>query len=92
MAQSGNTVVVVQNIQMSPYPMYMKCTRCGVEVVTLAEPTVGLLTWCVSAGLCVVGCNLGCCLFPFFIYECQDIEHRCPQCRTHLGTYRRCCQ
>lgn len=34
-------------------------------------------------------CWLGCCLIPCCIPECQDIEHRCPNCKAHLGTFRR---
>lgn len=34
-------------------------------------------------------CVFGCCFVPFCVYECQDIEHFCPNCRRILGVYRR---
>lgn len=34
-------------------------------------------------------CVLGCCFVPFCVYECQDVEHFCPNCRRILGVFRR---
>lgn len=34
-------------------------------------------------------CVFGCCFVPFCVYECQDVEHFCPNCRRLLGVFRR---
>ncbi|CAG2107491.1 unnamed protein product [Medioppia subpectinata] len=86
--QSGTTVMAIET---SPYPMNMMCTHCGTQVVTHTVPTPGVLVWSLSVPLCYFWFCC-CCLIPWFVYECHDIEHRCPQCRTHLATYRRCCR
>ncbi|CAG2107490.1 unnamed protein product, partial [Medioppia subpectinata] len=132
--QSANNVVVVQNMQTSPYPMSMKCTNCGQQVVTqtvpIAEyadesvsheyevyklwttsghsygansrcphleqvsgrgapvPSMSRIHWYSSPMLlvnCLIGCFCGCCLIPFCVDKCQDVEHRCPQCRAYIG-------
>jgi lipopolysaccharide-induced tumor necrosis factor-alpha factor len=81
---------VIVNVQgFGPYPMQVTCTQCSAQVMTETVASPGLLTWLLSGTLFLVGCWLGCCLIPCCIPECQDIEHRCPNCKTHLGTYRR---
>jgi lipopolysaccharide-induced tumor necrosis factor-alpha factor len=84
------TAAVIVNVQgFGPYPMQVTCTHCSAQVMTETVASPGLLTWLLSGTLFLVGCWLGCCLIPCCIPECQDIEHRCPNCKTHLGTYRR---
>ncbi|XP_054152975.1 LITAF domain-containing protein-like isoform X2 [Oppia nitens] len=81
---------VIVNVQgFGPYPMQVTCSQCSAQVMTETVASPGLLTWLLSGTLFLVGCWLGCCLIPCCIPECQDIEHRCPNCKTHLGTYRR---
>ncbi|XP_035217745.1 cell death-inducing p53-target protein 1-like isoform X1 [Stegodyphus dumicola] len=89
-AGSPPTVVTVVNVgQWGPFPMQVVCSHCSARVMTETSLSPGLLTWLLSGALVFVGCWLGCCLIPCCIPECQDIEHRCPNCKTHLGTFRR---
>ncbi|GIX80805.1 LITAF domain-containing protein [Caerostris extrusa] len=84
------TVVTVVKVgQWGPYPMQVACPQCSARVMTETSASPGLLTWLLSGALVFVGCWLGCCLIPCCIPECQDIEHRCPNCKAHLGTFRR---
>ena len=57
--------------------------------MTHTVPVTGLLTWLLSCTMLMLGCWLGCCLIPCCVRECQDIEHKCPNCKAHLGLYRR---
>jgi len=83
------TAVIVNVQGFGPYPMQTTCPSCGAHVMTETLASPGLLTWLLSGTLVLIGCWLGCCLIPCCIPECQDIEHRCPNCKTHVGTYRR---
>lgn len=84
------TVVTVVKVgQWGPYPVQVVCPQCSARIMTETTASPGLLTWLLSGALVFVGCWLGCCLIPCCIPECQDIEHRCPNCKVHLGTYRR---
>jgi lipopolysaccharide-induced tumor necrosis factor-alpha factor len=78
-------VVVIRNA-IGPYPQQVKCSQCGIDVITETHETPGLLTYLLSGGLCLIGCWFGCCLIPFCITECQDIIHQCPNCKKYLGT------
>jgi len=91
-AAAGTTTVIVTGGAMGmlgPHSMAMLCPRCGAQVVTETQPVSGTLTWLLCILIAVVGCFWGCCLIPFCVDECQDVEHRCPSCKAHLGTYRR---
>lgn len=83
------SVTVVSVAQWGPYPMQVGCPHCGAQVMTETRASPGLLTWLLAGALIFFGCWLGCCLIPCCIPECQDIEHRCPNCKQHLGSYRR---
>jgi len=34
-------------------------------------------------------CCCGCCLVPLCLDACKDVEHRCSQCNTYIGTFER---
>ncbi|XP_074600744.1 LITAF domain-containing protein-like [Brevipalpus obovatus] len=72
-----------------PYPQSAFCTRCRTNVVSEVVSMPGFLTYLLSATLVVLGCWAGCCLIPCCVPEVQDCEHRCPNCKTKLGLYRR---
>lgn len=86
---SVQAVTVVNVSQCGPYPMQVACPHCGAHVMSETTAIPGLLTWLLAGGLLMLGCWAGCCLIPCCIPECQDIEHRCPNCKQHLGTFRR---
>lgn len=85
----GPMVTVVKVGQWGPFPMNVVCPQCQARVMTATNASPGLLTWLLSGALVFFGCWLGCCLIPCCIPECQDIEHTCPNCKAHLGTFRR---
>ncbi|XP_070684507.1 lipopolysaccharide-induced tumor necrosis factor-alpha factor homolog [Pempheris klunzingeri] len=69
-------------------PGQMKCPRCQNTVVTTIKHKTGLYTWMVCG---IVGLFLlwPCCLLPFCIASCKDVEHSCPVCQNVLHIYRR---
>ncbi|XP_067143570.1 cell death-inducing p53-target protein 1 isoform X4 [Centruroides vittatus] len=83
------SVTVVNVTQWGPYPTQITCPHCGVQVLTETTARIGLLTLLLSGALVFLGCWLGCCLIPCCIPECQDIDHRCPNCKAQLGTFTR---
>uniref|UniRef100_T1JEW0 LITAF domain-containing protein n=1 Tax=Strigamia maritima TaxID=126957 RepID=T1JEW0_STRMM len=89
--RTGAVTVVHTGPQMffGANPINITCPNCGSHVVTSTTTNPGLLSWLIC-GMCVLfGCWLGCCLIPFCIPECQDVEHSCPNCKSLLGTNRR---
>ncbi|XP_022661921.1 lipopolysaccharide-induced tumor necrosis factor-alpha factor-like [Varroa jacobsoni] len=81
--------VHVIHSRMGPLPQQVTCGKCGAHVMTATSARPGLLTYLFSGALIALGCVWGCCLIPYCIPECQDIEHHCPSCRAHLGTFKR---
>lgn len=81
--------VIVNVTQFGPYSMQMTCPSCHSTITTETLTSPGLLTWILSGTLLLMGCWLGCCLVPCCMRSCQDIEHRCPNCKAHLGIYKR---
>ncbi|RNA15442.1 Lipopolysaccharide-induced tumor necrosis factor-alpha factor [Brachionus plicatilis] len=51
---------------------------CGANVVSRISHESGLTTWLIASAICFVGCVLGCCLIPFFVNDCKDVKHYCP--------------
>merc|ERR1712228_905479 len=92
----GPNVVIVpqqqqQKIQFAPSissrsPQQALCPRCQGLRTTRTTPVAGLGTWVVAGGICLFGCWAGCCLIPFCVDDMKDIEHRCSQCGSFLGT------
>ncbi|KAK3511273.1 hypothetical protein QTP70_034679 [Hemibagrus guttatus] len=79
--------VVVQPA-LSDVPASMTCTYCQKQIVTVIKPSNGLLVWCAFGVMLVFGL-WPCCLIPFCVHSCKDIQHMCPNCRNILHTYRR---
>lgn len=84
-----HAVVVNVTSSLGSHSQRFVCPSCHQDMVTKTTPTAGLLTWILSGACLVFGCWLGCCLIPCCIRECQDIEHRCSNCKAYIGTYRR---
>jgi hypothetical protein len=47
-----------------------------VQGVTTTEYTPGMATYASAGICCIVGLWAGCCLIPFFVDQCKDVEVR----------------
>ncbi|XP_051878161.1 lipopolysaccharide-induced tumor necrosis factor-alpha factor homolog isoform X2 [Pristis pectinata] len=83
------TVYVQPSQNFSSQPIQMTCPSCQQVVLTRIRHVPGALTWISCGGLFIVGCVFGCCLIPFCVDALQDVEHSCPNCGVHLGSYKR---
>ncbi|KAG8558416.1 hypothetical protein GDO81_016983 [Engystomops pustulosus] len=70
-------------------PAACTCPVCRQNVVSRVEYNTGLLTWLLFGLLLLIGCWLGCCLIPFCVDGCKDVDHFCPNCNHHLSKYKR---
>lgn len=86
--QPGPVSIVTVFSSWGPHPVSVSCPYCKTFVTTQVCPQPGLLTWLMCSGMAMLGCIL-CCFLPFCVFECQDVEHFCPNCRRILGVYRR---
>ncbi|KAL1005470.1 hypothetical protein UPYG_G00059570 [Umbra pygmaea] len=82
-----NQVVVIQQQMPKDAPAQMKCPYCQIEVVTQVHHKPGLLTWTICG---VLGILLiwPCCLIPFCVPSCQDVEHRCCNCQKVIHIHK----
>uniref|UniRef100_A0A3P9MTI0 Si:ch211-202h22.8 n=1 Tax=Poecilia reticulata TaxID=8081 RepID=A0A3P9MTI0_POERE len=83
---TANPVVV--QARPTEAPGNMMCPFCKTKVMTITEYKLGMLTWLIAGGLFIFGI-WPCCLIPFFVGACKDVQHSCPQCNNVLHVYRR---
>eukprot|EP00026_Physarum_polycephalum_P019656 Phypoly_transcript_21775.p1 GENE.Phypoly_transcript_21775~~Phypoly_transcript_21775.p1 ORF type:complete len:180 (+),score=31.63 Phypoly_transcript_21775:30-569(+) len=88
-APYGAPQVMAQDIRFREIPVVCTCTFCGNNGPTRVEFVNGTLTWLAAGGICLIGCWLGCCLIPFAVDGCKDVEHHCGSCQRVIGVYRR---
>ncbi|EDO33373.1 predicted protein, partial [Nematostella vectensis] len=81
--------VVVNPIGFYETPVSMNCPTCHATIVTATDYVTGTLTWLACFGLCIIGCDLGCCFIPFCVDSMKDVVHTCPNCRSQVGVFRR---
>ena len=55
---------------LGEYPMQCTCSRCGKQIVTRVEKSVGLLAWLICLGLFFIG-FWPCYLIPFCVDACK---------------------
>ncbi|XP_035254412.1 lipopolysaccharide-induced tumor necrosis factor-alpha factor-like isoform X3 [Anguilla rostrata] len=84
--QGGSQVHLISGL--SDLPSQTQCPFCQTLVVSRTIPQPGLLTWLICGSLALVGC-WPCCLIPFCVDGCQDVEHRCSNCNNLLFVYKR---
>ncbi|VDL63750.1 unnamed protein product [Hymenolepis diminuta] len=72
------------------------CPNCKVQVITLMNSIPAFIS--MKSKLLLIKyhlnnfsfrCDFGCCLIPFCIEPCLDIEHSCPRCGKVLGRLKR---
>lgn len=85
---SGGQIKVIYAVPLGPQEAQLECTNCHQPIRTKVVRRAGLLPWLVCGALALVGC-WPCCLLPFCLQSCQDVEHFCPNCGTFLGKYSR---
>ncbi|XP_051570826.1 lipopolysaccharide-induced tumor necrosis factor-alpha factor homolog isoform X2 [Myxocyprinus asiaticus] len=69
-------------------PGQTMCPHCNHQVITITDYYTGLMTWMACGCLALIGC-WPCCIAPFWMDSCKDVEHRCPNCNNILSFYRR---
>ncbi|RUS74220.1 hypothetical protein EGW08_018026 [Elysia chlorotica] len=80
-------LVTVNVIELGPDSAYLQCPCCGNFVYTDLEYRTGALT-CLASTLCFFFCVVCTCL-PCFVRDCLDVDHQCPRCNYHFGTFKR---
>lgn len=72
-----------------PFPARIICPSCRIEITTYIKIQPGVNTWICCLFL---GVTIGCCCIPFFIQDCNDKIHFCPNCHVKVGRkeYRIC--
>ncbi|KAF7271583.1 LITAF domain-containing protein-like [Rhynchophorus ferrugineus] len=74
---------------VGPNPTHMVCPHCGAEIDTSTKSEPSTKAYIASLILCVIGCFWGCCLIPCCMDSCRNVKHKCPNCDSYLGTYKR---
>ncbi|KAF7726877.1 hypothetical protein EC973_008384 [Apophysomyces ossiformis] len=80
-------VIEISNLRMEP--RVVQCPQCGHFVETVTHYESGSATFLSALALYFLGCNSGCCLVPFCLPMCKDVQHTCPGCDSTLAVYRR---
>ncbi|KAL6262336.1 hypothetical protein P5V15_007427 [Pogonomyrmex californicus] len=62
------------------------CPRCTTLIITVAVARRSTITHLMALMLFLLGC-WPCCVIPYCTDSCDSVDHYCPICRAHLGTY-----
>ncbi|XP_069501683.1 lipopolysaccharide-induced tumor necrosis factor-alpha factor homolog isoform X2 [Ambystoma mexicanum] len=84
----GGPAVMIGNMSRET-PMRTTCPACQQPIVTSISYTSGAMAWLLCILLALLGCILGCCLIPFFVDSCKDVNHYCPSCNHLVAKHKR---
>ncbi|XP_026478627.1 cell death-inducing p53-target protein 1 isoform X2 [Ctenocephalides felis] len=87
--QQTSPPIVTTVVPVGPHSTHTVCPTCGAEIDTATTTEPGIIAYVSGVVIALLGCWLGCCLIPCCIDECMDVHHKCPNCKTYLGRYRR---
>ncbi|KAM9770137.1 uncharacterized protein ACNS7B_008029 [Menidia menidia] len=85
--QPVNNMVVVQRLP-TEVAGQMFCPHCQNNVVTTVGYRIGSYAWIICA-IIAVFLIWPCCLIPFCVNSCKDVEHSCPSCRNVIHVHKR---
>jgi len=68
-------------------PQRIICQYCDRDVVTEILPVSGFGTNLCAITLCLFVC-WPCCIVPYCVDDCKDVEHICPNCHRVVGVSR----
>jgi lipopolysaccharide-induced tumor necrosis factor-alpha factor len=68
-------------------PRRVICQYCGYEIITSINRRPGFGAHLFALGMCLVGL-WPCCIIPYFVDDCQDATHFCPNCGQEVGEKR----
>lgn len=87
--QQAPSTIVTTIVPLGPQTTHMICPHCHHEIDTATKTTPSKMAWIASLVICLIGCNLGCCLIPFCMDDCMNTDHNCPNCKAYLGQHAR---
>merc|ERR1712071_521740 len=83
-----NTIITTI-VPVGPASTHTNCPHCHAEINTTVVSTPSIWAYVSGAAIALIGCWLGCCLIPCCIDDCMDKRHSCPNCKGHVGMFRR---
>ncbi|XP_047110789.1 lipopolysaccharide-induced tumor necrosis factor-alpha factor homolog [Schistocerca piceifrons] len=87
--QTSVTTAVFVNgpVAVGPKPCRVRCPMChsDIKTSTVTENQAGAHIACII--LCLLGCFLCSCI-PYCMDSCKIVQHKCPVCKSYLGTYK----
>ncbi|KAG7455685.1 hypothetical protein JOB18_040932 [Solea senegalensis] len=81
--------VILDMDNLPPCPCKTRCPECGQYITTVTRTSISSFTWQACFITALIGCVAGCCLIPFCFDTFKSITHKCPKCRTSIGTIKK---